>query len=755
MFRRTPPEPEIPEVWRKSISATGRGNTILFVLSLSLSAVSTYAHTQPQEPPERVIFGGDAAYPPFEWLEGGKPTGFNIDLEKAIAGMNNTEVTHRLGMWPETLHALESGEVDVVPMFISPERQEQFLFTTPFHYVNHAIYALPDTPPIYAVDGLAQRRVAVEERSFAERQLAIENVGAIIVRTGNTIEALEAVEVGRADYAVLAAPVADRLIYEDRLLLKRLGPPFWPRGYAFAVRRDRPDLQDWLQQVLDLAIATGTYQEAYERWGSKLIVNGSDTTTIIRRAIIALSALAGLAALAFCWSWTLQRKVRAQTSHLRLALEQVQASESRAQHSAAFDEETGLAKPHHFSTLVDEELDKLAGAFGQEKELMVVQLVDLQDVVGTFGKTYSDKWTRQFADRLKSLTRGPSAYFGRGVFALFCGREQAPALPELLGEQQRKEGAYAQLVGGSAYFPEHGTTTAELIAKAELALTVGLSAGKQWVVYDPAMEPDPLNTAIVSAFRETPVEGLYSVFQPQIDLKSGTVAGAEALVRWNHPVLGNVNPDKFIPLIEKAGLVSKVTEMMINEAALLSSVLRGLGYPLTLSVNIAIFDLVSTDLPSVLADALARHAALPTDLKLELTETSFSSDSAPLRCVLEQIRQLGVGIAIDDFGTGYSSLSYLSMFPVEELKIDRSFVFDMATNQKNRNIVRSTILMAQQLGLVSVAEGAEDASTIRILKDYGCDYVQGYVFSKPLEEPELIEFVKRNFRKSSLCETSG
>lgn len=735
-------------MFRRALSRTKRRGILLKLalgLALGFSATTTYVHAQ--EPPERVIFGGDAIYPPFEWLEEGEPSGFNIDLEKAIGRVSNTNVTHRLGAWADILNALEAGEVDVVPMFVSSERQQRFLFTTPFHYINHAIYALPDTPPIYSVSELTQQRVAIEEQSFAERQLVVEKVGAITVPTANTLGALKAVEEGRADYAVLAASTADRLISEDQRPLKRLGPPFWSRGYAFGVSKERPELQAWLQQVLDLAIATGIYQEVYEKWQSELTFSGPDTSTIIRRTAFALSGLGILAALAFCWSWVLRRKVRAQTGDLRLALEQVQASESLAQHFAAFDSETGLAKSHYFSTLVDQALAELSRTSGQKrKEMMLIQLADLDDVVGAFGKTYSEEWTRQFADHLRALSGGLCAYFGRGVFALFSG-EEALSLPLSPGKQKSNEQPYAHLVGGSAFFPEDGTTSSELIAKAEIALSVCLSTGKQWVIYESTMEPDPINAAIVSAFRQDPVEGLYSVFQPQIDLRSQKIVAAEALVRWNHPDLGFISPDKFIPLIEKAGLVYKVTAIMLHEAARLSSLLRKLKLPITISVNIAVYDLISTDLPSIVADALSRNKAQPSDLKLELTETSFASDSRSLQSVVDQIRELGVSIAIDDFGTGYSSLSYLSILPIQELKIDRMFVYDMANNERNRNIVRSTILLAQTLGLVSVAEGAEDANTLRILNEYGCDRVQGYVFSKPLAEPELIKFIQEKSQK--------
>lgn len=717
-----------------------------FLLCVSLGFATASVHADPlaYEPPKRIIFGGDGAYPPFEWLEADAPKGFNVDLARVIADLSGTAVEYRLNHWPDTVRALEIGRVDVVPMLVSPERQEEFLFTMPFHYIVHAIYAREGAAPVYAVGDLRQQRVAVEDRSFAEQQLVVEDIGAVAVSTTDTVNALLAVEEGKADYAILAAPIADRLIHARGLSLKRLGPPFWSRAYAFAVRKDRAELRDWLQQALALAISTGAYQDVYDTWRAELKYPGSDDGGITRAVATSLLVLAALVAISLGWSWTLRGRVQSRTSDLRYALEQVQAAESRTRRLANFDTETGLAKPAHFAALVDEMLTEQAGHSSLEAELLILKLVDLNDVVGTFGKTYSEEWTRHFADRLQSLCRGPCAYFGRAVFAVCSDRQRIRELFDSLAAQRDPEATYTHVVGGSAYYPEHGTVSVELIRRAEMALAIGLSTHERWAAYDPSMEPDPHNIEIVSCFRKNHVEGLYSVFQPQIDLKTRTIAAAEALVRWKHPRLGPVSPEKFIPLIEKAGLVPKVTAMMINEAVRVSSHLRRLHRPVTISVNIAVFDLTSTDLRQVVTDALDRHEGHPADLKLELTETSFASDCSQIGAVLDQLSELGVGIAIDDFGTGYSSLSYLSIFPIQELKIDRLFVSDMSSNERNCSIVRSTILMAKQLGLQSVAEGAEDQTTVQMLEDYGCDRVQGYVFSKPLPEAEFIDFVRRN-----------
>lgn len=725
-------------------TAAGIWGLVLLVLAY-LGTASANASVVIPDSPERVVFGGDAAYPPFEWLENGSPQGYNVDLAKTIARITGTRIEYRLDTWPNTVHALESGDVDIAPMLLSPEREEQFLFTTPFHYVIHAIYALDDMEPIYTARDLAQKRVAVEDRSYAAQQLKVENIGALVVTTSNTLEALITVEQGGADYAILAAPIADRLIQSRGLTLKRLGPPFWSRGYAFAVRKDRPELLNWAQSGMDIAIATGRYQEVYEQWQDRLnpIV---DNTRSLRLAAFGLLGLLVLVAIIAIWSWSLRLKVRARTDDLRGALKRARAAELQARYLADYDIDTKLPKPHYFADLVDESLKSQSDKNALNKELLIIQLVELDEVVGTFGQVYSETLIRQFADGLSRISGGICGYFGRAVFVVFVNKTARGELFESIYAQRDPEAYYFHLVGGSAYYPQHGNDSVSLIRHAETALAHSFSNRQRWTLYDPSMEPKPFDLEIVSTFRDNKdLTGLYSVFQPQMDLTTGAVVAAEALVRWDHPKFGAIGPEKFVPLIEKAGYISRITAMMIDEAVGLASRLRHSHRPITISVNVAVADLIGTNLKNIIVECLHRHDGQATDLKLELTETSFASDSGTIKEVLDELSELGIRISIDDFGTGYSSLSYLSIFPVQELKIDRTFISDMVENERNCSIVRSTILLANQLGLLAVAEGAEREETVAMLKKYGCDRVQGYVFSKPLREAEFIAFVADNF----------
>jgi predicted signal transduction protein with EAL and GGDEF domain/ABC-type amino acid transport substrate-binding protein len=691
------------------------------------------------DPPDKITVAGDANYPPFEWQQHGEPTGFNVDLIKAMAEVTNTRLEYQLGNWPDAVSALERGEVDVVPMFASEPRDARFLFSSPFYFVSHSIYAHRNAPPVYTLEALRGKRVAVEARSYAHQRLTARDLEVEPLLTPNTLQALQAVVRGEANYAVLARPTADSLIRRMDLPVVELGPPLWPSAYVWAVRGDRPELLQWLQGVLDVAIGTGQYQAVYARWEDEL-----EGRVRPPEAWLKLLAFTGivllLAALVVAWSWILRSQVKARTRALSSALTRAHQAESRALHLYNYDTNTGLAKADHFIALVN---DKLAGD-DAPMEMLLIKMVQLNELVKLLGKGYADSAIREFAEHIRNRSRDPCAYFGRGTFAVFSDRENVRSLFESLlakwGIETR--GIYSHIVAGSAFFPEHGRDGEQLLLRAETALAVSRSSRRRWMTYDPSMEPDASDLEIVAAFRSTNPQGLYAVFQPQLDLRQGCVAGAEALARWHHPLLGQIEPTRFIPLIEKAGLVSVVTSHMIGEGVRVSTQLRRKNLPSTVSVNITISDLMETDLPGTIRQALQTHGGVPGDLRLELTETSVAKEFQTIKEVLEQLHQLGVCLAVDDFGTGYSSLSYLSVFPFDEVKIDSSFIRDMASNPKNRSIVRSTVALAAELGLQTVAEGAEDSAALNALTEVGCDRVQGFAFSKPLEEKDFFAFVR-------------
>jgi EAL domain-containing protein (putative c-di-GMP-specific phosphodiesterase class I) len=228
-------------------------------------------------------------------------------------------------------------------------------------------------------------------------------------------------------------------------------------------------------------------------------------------------------------------------------------------------------------------------------------------------------------------------------------------------------------------------------------------------------------------------------YQPKVRLADGRVAGAEALIRWEHPTLGLVPPDEFIPLVEKTVLLRPLTHYVIDAVLKQWREWADMGIRLPIALNLSPRSLLDQELPEQVAEKLAHWNVPPAFIRMELTEGFLLADSGRSTGVLDGLSDVGVGLSIDDFGTGYSSLSHLKRLPIEEIKIDRSFVMQMHVDANDFMIVRATVDLGRHLGLRVVAEGVEDLATFDRLAEFGCDEAQGYYISKPMP---AIEFTR-------------
>jgi diguanylate cyclase len=292
---------------------------------------------------------------------------------------------------------------------------------------------------------------------------------------------------------------------------------------------------------------------------------------------------------------------------------------------------------------------------------------------------------------------------------------------------------------GVAMYPEHATEDGELLRRADVAMYLAKGAGGGVALYDPGRD---LHTRDRLALGQQLRAGLdrdelVVYYQPKVDPQLGRVLGVEALVRWQHPVHGLLMPPDFLPLADRSGLMPKVTRHVLEAALAQLGRWRADGLDLSVAVNLAASDLLDPDLPGDVARLLAERDVPPTCLALEVTEDGVIADPEGAAATLDAIARLGVRIALDDFGTGWSSLAHLRRLPVAELKIDRSFVTDMATDADDAAIVRTTLDLARSLRLCVVAEGVEDDDTWALLSDLGADAIQGYVLSRPLPAAQI------------------
>ena len=292
---------------------------------------------------------------------------------------------------------------------------------------------------------------------------------------------------------------------------------------------------------------------------------------------------------------------------------------------------------------------------------------------------------------------------------------------------------------GIALYPQHGADAVRLVRHADLAMHQGKETGTHYTVYAPnSDEESPRRLALASELRQAiDKDELVLHYQPKVDLGSGQVCGAEALVRWLHPREGLIPPDSFIPLAEHTGLIKPMTDWVLAAALRQLSVWRQAGPHLPIAVNLSVRNLRDPDLIERVAGLLRAWSIDPGKLEVEITESAMMDDPKRALEALVRLRDLGIRLFIDDFGTGHSSLAYLKRLPVDAVKIDKSFVSDMLSSTDSEAIVRSTITLAHDIGLKVVAEGIEDQATWERLVALGCDTGQGYFISKPLECPQF------------------
>jgi EAL domain-containing protein (putative c-di-GMP-specific phosphodiesterase class I) len=279
-----------------------------------------------------------------------------------------------------------------------------------------------------------------------------------------------------------------------------------------------------------------------------------------------------------------------------------------------------------------------------------------------------------------------------------------------------------------------------LLSRAEVAMYAAKRRTQGPLMYDASFDAASTQTlSLLTELRQAVERGELRLYlQPKLSLDSGRVSGAEALVRWAHPQRGLVPPMDFIPFAEQTGFIRVLTMWVFEEAARHWLALQAEGLALTISVNLSTRDLLDPDLPQKFDALLVKHSVPAEAYCLEITESAIMDDPARALATLNRLSGLGFKLSIDDFGTGYSSLAYLKRLPVDELKIDKSFVMSMEKDLDDAKIVRSTIDLAHNLGLRVVAEGVENAKAWDMLRELECDEAQGYHMGKPMPATEFI-----------------
>jgi diguanylate cyclase (GGDEF)-like protein len=422
---------------------------------------------------------------------------------------------------------------------------------------------------------------------------------------------------------------------------------------------------------------------------------------------------------------------------------------------AMFDHLTGLPNRLLFFDRVTQAVSA-AGREGSGVGVLLLDLHRFKEVNDTLGHERGDELLRQVGPRLQGVLRASDSVarlggdeFGialAGLNTLSEGEDVARKLTDALDTPFVLDGIDIALGGsiGIARYPDHGDDPDQLLRRAEVAMYVAKAARAPYESY--SLEQDTYSTdrlALVAELRRAIDEGdLALAYQPMIDLERGVIIGVEALLRWSHASQGPIGPDVFIPLAEHSGLIGRITTYVLEAAATQAQAWREAGLDLTVSVNLSVRDLQRPGLAAAIGATLERHELPAARLQLEITEGSVMDQPDRALATLQELAGVGVGLSVDDFGTGYSSLAYLQRLPVNELKIDRSFVLGLAGSSSDGEIVRSTVSLGHNLGLSIVAEGVEDERSLAFLRDVGCDIAQGFFIARPMPADAVLEWAR-------------
>jgi diguanylate cyclase (GGDEF)-like protein len=435
-------------------------------------------------------------------------------------------------------------------------------------------------------------------------------------------------------------------------------------------------------------------------------------------------------------------------------VERLREEAAEKEHQALHDALTGLPNRTLFQIQTQQAVAEAARS-GRKVAVMLLDLDRFKEVNDTLGHHIGDDLLQTVAARLRHLlpTEDVVARLGGDEFGILLTDARDEDVAERVAERVRSAleqpfviGSLTLVVGASlgiVLAPDHGDQATTLLQRADVAMYAAKEQHRGVVVYtSQADQHSPRRLALVGELRKALEQSQIEVhYQPKADVRTGEIVGVEALVRWLHAELGSISPEEFVPIAERTGMIHPLTTYVLRTALSQCREWRRSGIKLDVAVNVSSGSLLNIDFPAEVRRLLDEAGVAPRALTLEVTEGSIMAD--PQRCihVLTALSGMGVQLAVDDFGTGYSSLSQLKQLPVDELKIDKSFIVDMTSDDDDATIVRSTIDLGHNLGLRVVAEGVEDRTTWQAVGALGCDVVQGFYLSRALTATSLTRWL--------------
>lgn len=446
-------------------------------------------------------------------------------------------------------------------------------------------------------------------------------------------------------------------------------------------------------------------------------------------------------------------------SRFELLMTAIQTETMALEHQALHDPLTNMPNRKMFNNYLQNLIS--SSAYTNKKFILILSDLDrFKDINDTLGHHIGDIVLQQVGERLHETLRSNDmvARLGGDEFGVILADttlDQAVIiLKKILDSFELPfniEGHHLDIgiSMGVVEYPLHGDDVNILIQRADVAMYNAKNKRMGFSAYESSEDSHAVSRlALAAELRQALNNKLLQLYyQPKIDLKTGMIYGAEALLRWDHAERGFISPDEFIPLAEHTGLIQPITYMVMEQAAKQCELWNEMGHKMEISINISMNCMHDAKLPADINKIILSKKISPDQIMLELTENIFIKDPVRSKKILDNISSMGIGISIDDFGTGYSSLAYLKQLPVNELKIDRSFVMEMLEDENDEVIVRTTIDLAHNMDIKVVAEGVESQEIMNKLKEFNCNSAQGYYLGRPMQADQFIEHLNKNKNK--------
>ena len=436
---------------------------------------------------------------------------------------------------------------------------------------------------------------------------------------------------------------------------------------------------------------------------------------------------------------------------------QIHSRQTELEYHALHDSLTGLAN----RDLLNERIQQAIHNAQQERNTFAILIMDLdrfKEVNDTLGHSIGDILLQHVAQRLSGILRETDviARLGGDEFSILLSmahKEDAEIITKKILNDFNNSFMVQDLslfIGisiGISIYPEHGVSTQTLLQRADIAMYEAKRNKTGYEFYDAKYDEHSIGKLSLISDIRTAIDKnqLFMEYQPIIDIKTGAVVSAEALIRWNHPLRGKVYPDEIIPIAEQTGLINPITYWIIDTTAKYSKRLSNIGINIKIAINLSVYNLQESNFVEKIISILKENEVSASNFIMEITESVMMTNPKKSIDILNKLDQLNIEIAVDDFGTGYSSLTYLKRLPLSKLKIDKTFIMDMNNDENDALIVRSTIDLAHNLGMQVIAEGIEEEDSIELLAILGCELGQGYFISRPISDENFEQWViKRN-----------